>query len=354
MTRILLLLVILAGGAMLTRAQPTNSILEIKLIISTEGVRSLAQEPRKPVSLEVKYAGRSITNATVHLKGKGSFQPISQKPSFSISSSEKNLFGRKKLLLNNSSQDRSFLRWKIASELFLRANIPAAEINFAKVTLNGQYLGLYLTLEPTDKTFLKKHFGSDSVNLYEGGNNDGNDHLEQDNGDSDHAQKDLQLLARACQETKLPERWKQLNNVLDVDRFLTFMAVEVLVGHADGYSMDRNNFRIYHDPKSRRFVFIPHGLDLLFHHPNLPLEPRPNGLVAQAVYQTPQGKAAYDERVRSLGRDFYSGTRLLDRIDELSHLIQGYIGAEEQGSIQDLRRNITSRGRFILNAAGRE
>jgi hypothetical protein len=52
----------------------------------------------------------------------------------------------------------------------------------------------------------------------------------------------------------------------------------VLVCHHDGYSMDRNNFRIYDNPLNHKLSFIPHGLDLLFDQPNLPLEPQFRGL----------------------------------------------------------------------------
>ena len=36
---------------------------------------------------------------------------------------------------------------------------------------------------------------------------------------------------------------------------------EIFAVHRDGYSMDRNNYRIYNDPGSNQMVFIPHGFD---------------------------------------------------------------------------------------------
>jgi hypothetical protein len=55
--------------------------------------------------------------------------------------------------------------------------------------------------------------------------------LDVDNGDPRGPQNDLQMLAEACREKNLGSRWEKLGQVLDMDRFLSSMAVEVLVCH---------------------------------------------------------------------------------------------------------------------------
>ena len=40
--------------------------------------------------------------------------------------------------------------------------------NFARVTVNGEYLGIYSNVESIGKPFLKRRFGNNSGNLYEG------------------------------------------------------------------------------------------------------------------------------------------------------------------------------------------
>ena len=62
-----------------------------------------------------------------------------------------------------------------------------------------------------------------------------------------------------------------LAKAVDLDRFLSFWATEVLVGHWDGYSGDHNNYHLYREPDGP-FVFIPWGVDDTFHlkdYPNL-------------------------------------------------------------------------------------
>ena len=56
-----------------------------------------------------------------------------------------------------------------------------------------------------------------------------------------------------------------LSSVLNIDRYITFWALEALVNHLDGYSADRNNFYVYFDPTDAgRAVFIPWGADKTF------------------------------------------------------------------------------------------
>ena len=49
---------------------------------------------------------------------------------------------------------------------------------------------------------------------------------------------------------------------MNIDRFITFWALEALLASDDGYCANRNNFFIYFDPNdNNRATFIPWGLD---------------------------------------------------------------------------------------------
>jgi hypothetical protein len=303
-----------------------DQVVPIAIEIDPFGLRALRQAPRESVRARIRVGTNESATLNVRLKGRGSFRPIDDKPSFSLklsSDASKGFFGgREKVLLNNSSQDRSFLRWKVASELFLQAELPAARVNFATVTLNNKKLGLYLLVEGTDKQFLEGHFGSASGTLYEGSNQDVNDALEVDFSAKGTDHSDLRTLAQTCDEADLEERWKNLKAKLDTERFAAFLAMEIIVGHHDGYSLDRNNFRIYHDPGLDRLVFIPHGLDLIFPPRPIPTDPRCAGLVASAFLETPQGRELYERKFRELGTMIYGDTEgISKRINTLLNII---------------------------------
>src|SRR5262249_53937329 len=156
---------------------------------------------------------------------------------------------------------------------------------------NGKDLGLYVLGEAVNKEFLAQHFSRTKGNLYEGSNADITDKLEKDSGDESKDQKDLKALVTALKEPDPAKRIKNVAALLDVDRFISFAATEVFVVHRRGYTMDRNNYRVYNDPGTNRLVFIPHGMDQLFGKPDAPLLPQWKGIVAKHVFDTPEGKA---------------------------------------------------------------
>ena len=344
-----------AGTNAQDRLFGADKIAQIEIEVDAEGLHKLQAAPQSYVAAVVRVDGQEFRSAEVRLKGHGSFQPITGKPNFMVrldqGSAGKQAFGHKRLLLDNSSQDRSFLRWKLASELFLKAKLPAARVNFAQVKLNGRALGPYLLVEPTDKVFLQEQFGSATGNLYEGSNTDVEDKLELDSGHASGTQPELKALASACREPDRKRRWIRLQKVLEVDRFASFMAMEVLICHHDGYSLDRNNYRIYHNPKTDRMAFIPHGMDLIFDRPDLPLDGGWGGTVARAFMETPEGRSKYIQRVAELAKLAYGSDDLEKRIESLSGFLRasgiGQVPAELEASIAELQKSVRRRKEFV-------
>src|SRR5688500_5503731 len=161
--------------------------------------RDSEQRPYFAATLTTSKA--TYTNVEIRLKGHGSFRPLSDRPNLAVRfGGSERFYGYKKILLNNSAQDVSFLHWKLASELCLKAGLPAARVNFCRLALNGRDLGPYLIVETANRDFLARHFRSARGNLYEGSNNDVEDRLEQDAGNRPSPQTDLKALARACRE----------------------------------------------------------------------------------------------------------------------------------------------------------
>jgi hypothetical protein len=68
--------------------------------------------------------------------------------------------------------------------------------------------------------------------------------LERIHGKANLDWSDLRALAQAVQQRDPGKRWAQMQQKLDVDRFLTFMSVEVIPGDWDGYTFARHNYRI--------------------------------------------------------------------------------------------------------------
>lgn len=301
-----------------------DAVWPVEIRIDAAGIEALKGTPREYVRGRIRQGTNNFVEAEVRLKGNFSFQPIDQKPSFSLKLSpagQKEFGGHRRLLLNNSLQDPSYLRGKLASEMFLKAGLPTARINFARVMLNGKALGVYLLVEGTDETFLRRHVGSADGNLYEGADQDIDAPIEIDSSPRGTDRSDLQALVKTCLIEDLPTRWSKLDRVLDKRRFASFMAMEVLVGHKDGYCMDLNNYRLYADAAGK-FVFIAHGLDFILDNPKLRQDRAWKGIVAKAFLQTPEGRQLFRQQVSELGPMFYGQPQLLSkRVEELWKVI---------------------------------
>lgn len=305
-------------------AQP--KVYRFKIDLPAAAQESLQKLPKQYVKASVSEGGKTCADVGVRLKGSGSFQTIDKKPGLSLKLNEfvkdQELRGRSRFLLNNSTQDPTYLAEAIGGELFRMAGVPAAKVAFARVEMNGRDLGLYVMTEAANHDFLSQHFKKSKGNLYEGSNNDVTDKLEKDGGDDSTDQGDVRALAQAVKEADPALRLKKLTPLLDMERFVAFAAVEVLIGHHDGYTMDRNNYRIYHDPATGQMVFIAHGLDQLFGKPDEPILPEWKGLVARAVFSTPEGRKRYLDKLSELTATIFKTDTLRARINELAATIR--------------------------------
>jgi hypothetical protein len=289
----------------------------------------------------------------IHLKGMSSFRPIDEKPSLAVKFNEyvagQEYCGLTRVLLNNSVQDPTYLAEYLATASFRDAGVPAARVTHARVRLNGRDLGLYVLIEGMNKPFLERFFKDGTGNLYEGYLQDIDSPLEQDNG-ANHDRADLRSLLRACSIPDGRERMERLQGVLDVDRFLSFAAMEMVVGHWDGYVIHTNNYRVYHDPGTDKMVFITHGLDWAFRRPNMSITPAPRSIVGRAVLQSPEGQRLYRERLGTVFTNAFQLVTITNRMERaLIKLRQAGVpefeGIERSAGI--MRQRIVARAQSI-------
>ncbi len=276
-----------------------GKIRTIKIDIAETPLAALKKSERAYVAATLTVDGKVFKDVGVHLKGMGSFQPLNQKPSFVVKfdkyTPEQRYLGLGKIMLNNSVQDGSYLAELMATQMFRDAGVPAARVTHAFVEQNGRQLGLYVLIEAMNKDFLKQHFKSAKGNLYEAYLQDIDQQLDIDGG-IDTTQNDRKRLLGVCTNSNPTERWSRLPEVLDVDKYLSHCAIEMFVAHTDGYALNRNNYRIYHDPLTGRFTMIVHGLDWGFLNTGAPVRPPYNSIITRAVLGTPDGRRAFRAR----------------------------------------------------------
>jgi spore coat protein CotH len=216
-----------------------------------------------------------VQDIGVRIKGTGSFQRFSQKPAFKIKFDEfvanQRFRGLARLTLNNAFDDGSFVAERLAYAVYRAAGVPAPRCNNASVYVNGTFYGVYANVEAEDKHFLKRWFDKDGGNLYEkDGTRDfvpqAEPEFDLETNEKAPDRSDLVKLISTVQAATNPTTFlTDLSTVMDTSAFLKFTAVEAAVNQWDTYSFTVyyiHNFRLYNDPTSGRFSFIPWGLDL--------------------------------------------------------------------------------------------
>ncbi|HEX6813481.1 MAG TPA: CotH kinase family protein [Planctomycetota bacterium] len=334
-----------------------GAIPELCITLDADAIESLRKEPRKFVRAELREDGTAPRRVAVKLKGSaGSFRGIDDRPGLTIDlrhvDGAGDFHGLVKFHLNNAVQDETLLHEALAYEVFRRAGLPAPLVTHARLRLGERDLGIYVLKEGYDERFALRHLGNADGNLYDGGTNgEVHDDLQRDvtRGPEDRA--DLKALAAACAQRDAAARKRALAACLDVDRFLTFMAVEVMIGHWDGYTLNPNNYRIWFD-RDGRATFVPHGTDQVFEKADAELFRRPGGRVAQVVLADPEWRAAFRERMKQLLPLFAPPdgliTWLRGREERLRKLTPG-----RDRQWRDLERRVAARSRYLAEAVAR-
>ena len=266
-----------------------------------------------------------------------------------------------RMTLNNSIQDPSMVNTCLSYRVFAAVGSPAPRCNFATVSVNGKDLGLYVHVEEMKAPFLLRHFESAEGNLYEGTVSDFTPTyrgtIEKKTNEDAADWSDIDAVVAALQDPS-DAGLKALGEIVDLDRFLSFWATEVLVGHWDGYAGDRNNYHFYREPDGP-FVFIPWGTDDTFHlrdDPN-PFDnisnPPPSVLALTAIpnrlYNHPDWRSKYVARLKGLLDTAWDEEELLATVDEMAAIVQQHSPEEtREAAAADTERV----RKFILKRRG--
>ena len=334
-----------------------GAVRRIRLDVTSEDLKSLRTNPRHYVRATLSEGTNILRNVAIRLKGSSTFRSVDDKPSFTADCDRfragQRFHGLSKFQLNNSAEDPSYLNEVLGSELFRAAGLPAPRVSHAIVELNTRRLGLYVLKEGFAEEFLVRHFQRTDGNLYEpqaGVAPDVTGPMTRNSGAGPDDNLDLRRLAAASAQDPAV-RWKTLDDILALDHFLTFMAMETLSGHRDGYCLARNNYRLYHEPASNRFIFLPDGMDQLFGRADFPLEPHMAGVVAKAVLETPEGHQTYRERLSLVFTNFFKVEALTNRVEAWSEAIAPHLTRAEARGLRheavDLCERIRQRVLYV-------
>jgi hypothetical protein len=276
-------------------------IPRLNLRIAPEAVEQLRKEPRKYVEAVIEEEGaKNYEKVAIKLKGSaGSFRGIDDRPGFSINCTKYDgadrFHGLKRFQLNNCAQDGTALNELVTGEMARAAGVPASRCTHALVSLNGRDLGSYVLKEGFTEEFLAAFFKNTGGHLYDGGFcAEINEKMEVDRGDEKEKARLLELVG-AMNEPDPAKQFARLSAVVDIDAYLRYLAMENIFVHWDGYSFNRNNYRIYENPETGKFHFILHGMDQMFGDPNASIQREPAGNVGAILWRRAEIRDRYFE-----------------------------------------------------------
>jgi spore coat protein H len=302
------------------------------------------------VPAQVTVDGVTLEEVGVRKKGfLGSLDD--NKPSLKFSFDEyvegQFLHGLERLTLNNNKQDPSHVRQCLAYQVFSEAGVPASRCNFAHVTVNGRDMGLFTHVEEVKKPFLRRHFEDDEGQLYEGTISDftetgklsfeqkTNEEVLYNRGDIDAVQQAL-----ADESGGL---FGRLEGLIDMDRFVKLWVTETIVSHWDGYANNQNNFYLYNDPTTGRFVFIPWGVDGAFSPSPTILDFGPESdlvfsksLLTNRGYNDPEIRERYLQRLQQALAS-WNVPALLAELDRMEALLTPFADSNLSSAIDEVR-----------------
>lgn len=351
-----------AQAASLDDFFPTDHVLDVQITVAEKDWDTLRLQSRNffealnekrreapipgpytYVPASVKIDGREFPNIGLRKKGFIGSQSKSR-PSLKVKlnfvDKSANIDGLKNLTFNNNKQDISLLSQYMGYRLFNAAGSPASRCSLAKVTVNGEELGIYSHVESIKSHFCKREFGTDQGTLYEGTvvdfYDDWEGSFENKFGDDAVGREQIRKLTAALQQPLDDKFESKIGELVDLDSFYTFWAVEGLLGFWDGYSGNNNNFFVYLNPKTNKFHFVPWGLDAAFEkysqidrNRRSPLSVKTKGLVAHKLYQLESCRKRYAKTLKALLDKHWDEEQLLAEADRIEAMVKPDIGASQ-------------------------
>ena len=124
---------------------------------------------------DVEIGGTTFYRVGIRPKGNTSLTSIANDPttdrySFKLEFDHyvdgQTCFGLDKLVLNNSYADATSMKEALIYDMYQSLGADAPLYNYAKISVNGEYWGVYLALEAVEDSFLLRNYGAQSGALY--------------------------------------------------------------------------------------------------------------------------------------------------------------------------------------------
>lgn len=325
------------------------------------------------VSAALRFEGRDWGEITVRYKGNSSYRGArstlkrSLKLEFNAPDKSHRFFGMSTLNLNNNAFDSSQMRESLAYDVFRRAGVPAPRTAYAElyVTVPGQYqheyVGLFTIVEQIDQRFFEERWGHKVGVLVKPEGLHGMPDLG-DNWSSYISAYASKTPARPRDATRLiafiqfvahaddGDFGRHLDDYMDVDEFLRFLAAEVVLANTDSPLAMNHNYWLTVHPRTHRVMWLPWDMNMAFggfrngdielsvHQPSSP----GRFPLADRVLADPTLRARYDTIVRQLIASAASPERLETQLHRIATAVHSAVAHDPTTTLRAFDRNLDS------------
>jgi len=346
----------------------TQDDLKEKLSGGGPGGKGGVEDPMwGPVTVE--YDGLSWSHVGMRYKGnsslKAAFSSGIRKLAFRLNFDmyedyhpeleDQRFFGFKKMTFSNGFKDMSFIRDRLAADIFRDGGIPAARGAFARIYVDfGEgpvYFGLYAMIEDPSNRMLDTQFEDDGGNLYkpDGPAANWDSHPQWEtlvkltfDKKTNEDQEDWSDVIAAFQALHADRtdkaKWRAgLEAAFDVHGFLRCLALNQAMVNWDSYGVIAHNYYLYGDPsREGRLVWFPWDLNEAMLHKGFgPHQGNSESVMLDEadskwplirfLLDDPEYRQFYQEQLVEALEGSFAVDRIHERMDAFHELVAPYV-----------------------------
>ena len=155
----------------------TSSILTVNILMDEADWNDMLENAttEEYYQCDVEVNGTTFYRVAIRPKGNTSLTSIASDPttdrySFKLEFDHyvdgQTCFGLDKLILNNNYADATNMKEALIYDMYRYLGADASLYNYAKISVNGEYWGVYLALEAVEDSFMLRNYGAQSGKLY--------------------------------------------------------------------------------------------------------------------------------------------------------------------------------------------
>jgi len=317
---------------------PSDTITELNPDeIKSRGQVNIPEFKTKNATMVVEINGKQNSFDKVTFSLGGDYSRYYAKPGFNLKiRGDKDLYGRKQFKLRSDSNEPTFLRTKLVSDIHNRLGLLSVSASYAELYINDEYMGLFVISDAYKKSWVEYVYDEENTSLLykceimeklavensEGCINENDDV-------TDHSEW-ISFLS-AVENAKSSS---DLEDIFEIDHFLKEMALDYLLGSWD-HITNYHNYYMYKQPNGK-WIYLSQDFDHDFGQPNLPINTSytdffKRGLNSLHLFEVlilgePQ---RFEKVLNEIVMDTFNPSTLYSRIDELKQFIRPYVEKEK-------------------------